>query len=575
MGGQTETQPQRHIVERIMRPVHAKSGGGAIPLAACAVAAGLLPLIPAFGDALWYDESYSVALVGHNPRDIWTLGAQDVHPIGYYMLLAVVRAVFGGNFVAYRILSVVGIWLAAAVGAMALRRMFGARAGYVFALLVCCCPFLGQMAVQIRMYSWAVFAMTACFMAAMSICLTARRGRSPQLFSWAAFALAGVCGAYLHYYAAVTDFLINVIVLVVCCRNRRRSLVMAFVVQAVAQVALYAPWLIVMFSQVSRVSGGYWITFSFPQSLVEILGYPMAIAGTPMWLGAVLCMVLAAGGIAMMVLRRGRDAAPRLRKRRAISGTDHRFVSICGVAVYVGLLAFAGAASVILQQDVLMYRYLVVALTAPLASLAIVVTAVWETSEAGSSIRRLIGACAALLAVCATMNVGLLAYRSSSPRNAEPMDAIGHAVASASGHVAVLSDTPRAMGVLSVTHPELDNVYCSWTERAWWDQGALAAFDESLRVADDWRQAVGNADEVVFVRSASPGDHDVLADVDVVPGLRKIDERTYLHPWDWEYWTIGWYEVDGPVGSGTNAAADAAQTEESASSARGMGDSDA
>ena len=575
MGGQTETQPQRHIVERIMRPVHAKSGGGAIPLAACAVAAGLLPLIPAFSDALWYDESYSVALVGHNPRDIWTLGAQDVHPIGYYMLLAVVRAVFGGNFVAYRILSVVGIWLAAAVGAMALRRMFGARAGYVFALLVCCCPFLGQMAVQIRMYSWAVFAMTACFMAAMSICLTARRGRSPQLFSWAAFALAGVCGAYLHYYAAVTDFLINVIVLVVCCRNRRRSLVMAFVVQAVAQVALYAPWLIVMFSQVSRVSGGYWITFSFPQSLIEVWGYPMAIAGAPMWLGGMLCAVLTVGGIAVAVLWRRQRADQGQSERRPLLGADRRFVVICGVAVYVGLLAFAGAASVILQQDVLMYRYLVVALTAPLASLAIVVTAVWETSEAGSSIRRLIGACAALLAVCATVNVGLLAYRSSSPRNAEPMDAIGHAVASASGHVAVLSDTPRAMGVLSVTHPELDNVYCSWTERAWWDQGALVAFDESLRVADDWRQAVGNADEVVFVRSASPGDHDVLADVDVVPGLRKIDERTYLHPWDWEYWTIGWYEVDGPVGSGTNAAADAAQTEESASSARGIGDSDA
>ena len=74
---------------------------------------------------------------------------------------------------------------------------------------------------------------------------------------------------------------------------------MAFVVQAVAQVALYAPWLIVMFSQVSRVSGGYWITFSFPQSLIEVWGYPMAIAGAPMWLGGMLCAVLTVGGIAV------------------------------------------------------------------------------------------------------------------------------------------------------------------------------------------------------------------------------------------------------------------------------------
>lgn len=566
MGGQTETQPQRHIVERIMRPVHAKSGGGAIPLAVCAVVSGLLPLIPAFSDALWYDESYSVALVGHNPRDIWTLGAQDVHPIGYYMLLAVVRAVFGGSFVAYRILSVVGIWLAAAVGAMALRRMFGARAGYVFALLVCCCPFLGQMAVQIRMYSWAVFAMTACFMAAMSICLTARRGRSPQLFSWAAFALAGVCGAYLHYYAAVTDFLINVIVLVVCCRNRRRSLVMAFVVQAVAQVALYAPWLIVMFSQVSRVSGGYWITFSFPQSLIEVWGYPMAIAGAPMWLGGMLCAVLTVGGIAVAVLWRRQRADQGQSERRPLLGADRRFVVICGVAVYVGLLAFAGVASVVLQQDVLLYRYLVVALTAPLVALAIVITAVWEGSVARSAVRRLVAALAILLAVCAVVNTGALAGRSLSPRNAEPIHDIERTVAAVRGHVAVLSDTPRAMGVLSATYPELDNVYCSWTERSWWDQGALAAFDTSLRVADDWKRAVGDADEVIFVRTAKPNDH-ALADIDAMPGLRKIDEHTYLHPWDWEYWVIGWYEVDGPVGFGTAAG-------HGAPAAHGMGDSD-
>ncbi|WP_254150134.1 hypothetical protein [Bifidobacterium bifidum] len=62
-------------------------------------------LIPAFGHAIWYDESYSVALTSHGWSGIWNLGSLDVHPIGYYMLLNLVRLVFGEHVVVYRLMS--------------------------------------------------------------------------------------------------------------------------------------------------------------------------------------------------------------------------------------------------------------------------------------------------------------------------------------------------------------------------------------------------------------------------------------------------------------------------------------
>ena len=76
--------------------------GSVVPLLAVGCA---YLLIPAFGHAIWYDESYSVALTSHGWSGIWNLGSLDVHPIGYYMLLNLVRLVFGEHVVAYRLMS--------------------------------------------------------------------------------------------------------------------------------------------------------------------------------------------------------------------------------------------------------------------------------------------------------------------------------------------------------------------------------------------------------------------------------------------------------------------------------------
>ena len=68
----------------------------------------ILFLIPAFHTNIWFDESYSVAIVNHSFSEIWTIGSYDVHPILYYWMLKIINIIFGNNIIMYRLFSVIG-----------------------------------------------------------------------------------------------------------------------------------------------------------------------------------------------------------------------------------------------------------------------------------------------------------------------------------------------------------------------------------------------------------------------------------------------------------------------------------
>ena len=57
-------------------------------------------LIPAFHSNIWFDESYSVAIVNHSFGEIWQIGANDVHPILYYWMLRMVYLLTNGSIIA-------------------------------------------------------------------------------------------------------------------------------------------------------------------------------------------------------------------------------------------------------------------------------------------------------------------------------------------------------------------------------------------------------------------------------------------------------------------------------------------
>ncbi len=117
-------------------------------------------VIPAFHSNIWFDESYSVAIVNHSFSEIWTIGSHDVHPILYYWMLKVINVVFGQNIIMYRLFSVLGIVTLGIIGLTHIKKDFGKTTGLLFTFLSFFLPAMLNYALEIRMYSWTIVFVT-------------------------------------------------------------------------------------------------------------------------------------------------------------------------------------------------------------------------------------------------------------------------------------------------------------------------------------------------------------------------------------------------------------------------------
>ena len=120
----------------------------------------LFLLIPAFHENIWFDESYSVAIVNHSFGEIWTIGSHDVHPILYYWMLKVINLIFGESIIAYRIFSVMGIVVLGTLGLTHIKKDFGKTTGLLFTFFSFFLPVMLNYALEIRMYSWTIVFVT-------------------------------------------------------------------------------------------------------------------------------------------------------------------------------------------------------------------------------------------------------------------------------------------------------------------------------------------------------------------------------------------------------------------------------
>ena len=188
--------------------------GSVVPLLAVGCA---YLLIPAFGHAIWYDESYSVALTSHGWSGIWNLGSLDVHPIGYYMLLNLVRLVFGEHVVAYRLMSAAASCALVVAGYAMMRRDWGAARRTAVRGVGVLRPAVHAHGVPDRMYHGRCWPSRCASCSRCASASTARGSGPVRVNEWIGFALFSLAGAYLHYYAVLVVTIINAIVLAVVC----------------------------------------------------------------------------------------------------------------------------------------------------------------------------------------------------------------------------------------------------------------------------------------------------------------------------------------------------------------------
>ena len=290
---------------KLSRGAHVRLSSSAFHILLLVAGAAFL-LTDAFHGNVWFDESYSVGIANHSFADIWYYSSGDVHPVLIYWALHVLNLVFGQNITVYRLFTVTGAIAMAVLGYTHVRRDHGWATGVLFSFFALFTPYISLMAVEIRMYSWATFAVMLCFIYAMRIIGTqlatppariaeAARGLkcwagTPRRWWITCFASSLAC-AYLHYFGAMSAFMVNVVLLFAlgarAWRHRKHgphplpeqavragAPLRVLIIGCVAQVALYLPWIITaVTSQMGVVGGTYWAKIVFPTTYIELATY--------------------------------------------------------------------------------------------------------------------------------------------------------------------------------------------------------------------------------------------------------------------------------------------------------------
>src|SRR6476661_4524639 len=115
------------------------------------------------GIGFWIDEGLSTGISNRPFGDIPGVLRQDGSPPLYYLLLHLWIAAFGESEAAIRAFSACCAALAIPVAWWAARALFGARAGWMAAILAATNPFLTQYAQEARMYALvALLGLVAC-----------------------------------------------------------------------------------------------------------------------------------------------------------------------------------------------------------------------------------------------------------------------------------------------------------------------------------------------------------------------------------------------------------------------------
>lgn len=214
-----------------------------------------------FNDNLWTDEVFTMTAL--NKKSVGEMVAYlitDVHPPLYYFYTRVFHFFFGNSVQAQKIASIIPMTALLIYSASVIRKIFGDKASFLFNLFICCIPCSMEFAVQVRMYSLALFFVTICGVSAY----TAFSSGEKKYFLYYSAALLGA--AYTHYFSFVSVIWIGVILFFFIV-VRKRKLFKAFAVSTITQIILYIPWMSPMFSQIKRVRADYWIQPITPETV--------------------------------------------------------------------------------------------------------------------------------------------------------------------------------------------------------------------------------------------------------------------------------------------------------------------
>lgn len=212
----------------------------------------------------------------------------------------------------------------------------------------------------------------------------------------AALVIYGLAAAYTQYFACVAVIMIYGYVLYALFREDRGRLKEWFLWTAVS-AAGYAPWLIVLYRQMTAVNAGYWILPLSWRTFGGCVKFLMKPAFTNEFLSVGLAVVMT-GVYTAVILWNMIKLCHDGRESQAV------FMA-AGVGTLAGLVLFGFIASM-LFRPIFVYRYMIPAMGCFWLSFAVGVDGIWQNRKSGKHSRGMPAAIVLLVVV-----VGLRDYR--------------------------------------------------------------------------------------------------------------------------------------------------------------------
>lgn len=214
---------------------------------------------------LWYDELYSIAFAQMSISDMLEIGAKDVHPILYYLIFKLFIKIFTFIDIGVigKIVSLIPIYLIGLLSMTKVKKNFGYLTAGIFFLCIASMPQLMIYSVELRMYSWGLFFVTASLIYGYELI------KNPNLKNWAILTILTIASAYTHYFSAVASFCIYMLLLIYLLKNNKEQLKYWFL-SAIISVMVFLPWTFIVLNQMAIYENGFWIK---PITINTIISY--------------------------------------------------------------------------------------------------------------------------------------------------------------------------------------------------------------------------------------------------------------------------------------------------------------
>ena len=453
-----------------------KKKDGTIKLFLLIILIGTLFLIlPHFNNNIWFDEAYSIAISSKTIKEIWTIGAQDVHPILYYVILHFVLLLSNNNIIVAKLFSIIPIIIMGILGYTHIRKDFGERIGLLFTFFSFFSPLIISYAGEIRMYTIGLLLVTITFIYAYRILKSDTRTKN-----WIILVLFSILASYTHYYALFSVFIINagliVYYLIKTIKTKKnidvekhygsRKLAIKAILASILEFVCYLPWLFIAFNQAKQVAEDYWIGIPWPHEIIQgqitgdtefLFNYNPILSNIYKIVFMIISLLLF-GYIVYILITNHKDK---------------QFKQIWpAVYIYLSVIVIALIASLILGQSIIYIRYFII-----ITSLFNLTLSFILKNEKNTFIVKAI--CICLVFVSITANVNLM-IKNCSPVNDLPIKFVKSNYQN--GDLILTNEDGTGFMIMADLNSQ-NNIF--YNKEDWKVEGAFEAFGRTITNLDE------------------------------------------------------------------------------------------